>query len=99
MGVRSCVLYTYGISHCPAGQFPGSPGREKMNLAQKDKALDRDQFAELTPADFAGPSAVPQFFHSYRPGAQPPAPSMPPWPEEIVAAASEELRPLLAFNR
>ena len=34
----------------------------------------------------AGPSAAPQFFHSYRPGAQPPAPSMPPWPEEIVAA-------------
>ena len=41
----------------------------------------------------------PSFFHSYRPGAQPPAPSMPPWPEEIVAAAAADLRPLLAFNR
>jgi len=41
---------------------PAHSVEKKMNLAQKDKALDRDQFAELTPADFAGPSAAPQLF-------------------------------------
>ena len=38
----------------------------------------------------------PSFFFSYHPGGCPPMADAPPWPEEIVAAASAELRPLLA---
>ena len=39
----------------------------------------------------------PSFFYSYRPGGIPPAANMPPWSEETIAAASDELRPLLVY--
>ena len=37
------------------------------------------------------------FFYSYRPAGVPPAANMPEWPAEVVATASETLRPLLAY--
>ena len=39
----------------------------------------------------------PSFFHSYRPGNVPPDSNMPPWSAGLLAQASEELRPLLAY--
>ena len=37
------------------------------------------------------------FFYSYRPADVPPDASMPKWPDEVIEAASDELRPLLAY--
>ena len=37
------------------------------------------------------------FFYSYRPADVRPAANMPPWPDEVVATASDRLRPLLAY--